>query len=342
MRPALLPALIALLLFVPEARAEFNVSASAWGYGGSDAQNQLPTAGAHYHGTGPDFPGSTDATARTRFAWMDATSTMFGCGSNAGFQQVCNEGGTGGDWHDIVTVTADAPIGTLLTVRVTLTLDGTIDGTGGYSYTARGALRDQLRSIGGTTGGTVQTVQGLSIDDTRVWDQNLLVGDRYDISGHLDTQVFNRICAGGSNTCTPSISEWTMTVAAEASLRIEQLSAVPGFRLVGDGGHDFVATPTAVALQGSSPAGLRVTSANPSTGPVSLALELAEPSSVEVAVFDVAGRRLATLASGAQRAGTQGLTWDGRDLAGRLVHGLCFVRARGDGFTAQSRIVMLR
>ena len=181
----------------------------------------------------------------------------------------------------------------------------------------------------------------MSISDTRVWDQNLLVGDRYDISGHLDTQVLNRICAGGSSDCTPSVTEWTMTLNAASTLSIVQLTSVPGFHLVGDSGHDFVDTPTAV-IAGASLDGLRVLSSNPSSGPVDFALQLAKPERVEISVFDVSGRRLATLASGEQRAGTLPLQWDGRDLAGRAVRGMCFVRARGEGFTAQRQVVMLR
>lgn len=342
MRPAFLFAWLALLLSAAPANAAFNVSASAWGYGGSDAQTQMPLASAHWHGTGPDFPGYTDATGHTKFASVDAVSTMFGCGTNAGFQQVCNQGGTGGDWNDIVTFVASAPNLTPVDIRVTLTLHGTIDGTGGYSYQASGSFFDQSLGIPGSTGGTVQTVQGLSIDDTRVFTMTRYVGDRVNISGHLDTQVLNRICAAGTNTCDASISEWTMTLSATATLRIEQLSSVPGFHLVGDSGHDYMDQPTAVAQGGESFDDLRVTSANPSSGPVSLSLQLSKASPVDVAVFDLAGRRLATLASGTQPTGTRTLTWDGRDLGGRAVRGMCFVRARGDGFTAQRQVVMLR
>ncbi len=106
MRPVLPVAMLALLLSAPAAHAAFNVSASAWGYGGSDTQTQTPTAGAHWHGVGPDFPGSTQNDGHARFGWTDGISTMFGCGTNAPFQQVCNQGGTGADWHDIVTVVA--------------------------------------------------------------------------------------------------------------------------------------------------------------------------------------------------------------------------------------------
>jgi hypothetical protein len=340
MRPVFLLATIALLLSPPQASAA-TASASAWGYGGSDSQSQLPTAGAHFHGTGPDFPGYTDGTTHARLAWLDGVSTMFGCGTNAGFQQVCNDGGTVADWSDVIEVLASAPNGTPVDVQVTLALAGTIDGRGGYSYAARGTLRDQSRAISATTGGTVQTVQGLSINDTRVWTMTLAVGDHYDISGHLDTQAFNRICAGGTNECSASISEWTLTVSAVTSLRFQVLSPLPDVHLVGQDGHDYLDTPTAVA-PGTDLDRFKVTSANPASGPVTMALQLAEPSDMDVAVFDVAGRRIATLASGAQPAGTKILKWDGRDVSGRAVRGVCFVRARGRAFSAQSKIVMLR
>src|SRR5678815_5075749 len=149
MRTVLPIVMIALLLAAPRAQAA-SATASCWGYGGSDGQTLLPTASAHFHGSGPDFPGYTDGTAHTRLGWMDATCTMFGCGTNAPFQQVCNQGGASGDWSDLVTVSANAPNGTPVDVRVTLELDGTIDGTGGYSYLANGAFAGQLRSIIGT------------------------------------------------------------------------------------------------------------------------------------------------------------------------------------------------
>lgn len=342
MRPAFLLATFALFVSAPEAHAAFSASASAWGYGGSDAHTQIPTASAHWHGTGPDFPGYTDATGHTKFAYVGAVSTVFGCGSNAGFQEVCNQGGTGGDWSDMVTFLASAPNGTPVSLRVTLALAGTIDGTGGYFYQAQGGLCAQSSGINGTTGGGVVTRQGFSIDDTRVWDMTVYVGDRCAIWGHLDTQVLNRICAGGTGTCTPSISEWTMTLSAATTLRVEQLSSVPGFQILGDSGHNYLDQPTGVAMNGASLGDLWVTSANPSPGPVAMALRLEKASRADVAVFDLSGRRLATLASGVQPAGTHSLTWDGRDLAGRAVCGMCFVRARCDGFTAQRQLVMLR
>ena len=53
---------------------------------------------------------------------------------------------------------------------------------------------------------------------------------------------------------------------------------------------------------------------NPST---SITFALVRSGPAEVAVYDLAGRRVAVLASGTLAAGTRVLTWDGRDTGGR-------------------------
>lgn len=61
-----------------------------------------------------------------------------------------------------------------------------------------------------------------------------------------------------------------------------------------------------------------------------------------VEVFDVAGRRVATLARGAFKAGRHTLSWDGATDGGSAGAGLYFVRARWEGFEAVRRIVRAR
>ena len=56
-------------------------------------------------------------------------------------------------------------------------------------------------------------------------------------------------------------------------------------------------------------------------------------------VYDVTGRRLATLAPSAQ-IGSISWTWDGRDARGREVHGVTFARAR-DGIGGAARVTRL-
>ena len=63
----------------------------------------------------------------------------------------------------------------------------------------------------------------------------------------------------------------------------------------------------------------------------------------EVSVFDVAGRRVRTLASGDFADGYHRTAWDGKDTAGTTVSsGIYFVRARSGGREGQLKVVVVR
>ncbi|MBN2566345.1 MAG: right-handed parallel beta-helix repeat-containing protein, partial [Candidatus Eisenbacteria bacterium] len=65
--------------------------------------------------------------------------------------------------------------------------------------------------------------------------------------------------------------------------------------------------------------------------------------SVDVSVFDVAGRHVATLYSGHQEPGTHRVTWDGRDRFGNgVAAGIYFVRLETSDFRATAKMVLLR
>jgi flagellar hook assembly protein FlgD len=71
-------------------------------------------------------------------------------------------------------------------------------------------------------------------------------------------------------------------------------------------------------------------------------LTLAEPGAVRVEVFDLAGRRVRSLANGPFAAGTTSLDWDLTDGSGRRVAaGVYLVRAVTEGATVTRRIVVL-
>jgi hypothetical protein len=75
-----------------------------------------------------------------------------------------------------------------------------------------------------------------------------------------------------------------------------------------------------------------------------LHFDLASASRVEVAVFDVAGRRVASLAHGDLAAGRHRLAWEPRDASGRpLAPGVYFIRMTGAGFAQQTtRVTLVR
>jgi hypothetical protein len=88
---------------------------------------------------------------------------------------------------------------------------------------------------------------------------------------------------------------------------------------------------------------LAITSANPAPGSLALRLDLPHAASVELGVFDAAGRRLAVLRSGAMAAGRWPLAWDGAGAGGaRAAPGLYYVRLVADGRTLTRRVVLLQ
>jgi hypothetical protein len=87
----------------------------------------------------------------------------------------------------------------------------------------------------------------------------------------------------------------------------------------------------------AAPLGMRIVSANPARGPVNVSYALAQPGSVRLEVFDVSGRRVAVLAQGAQDAGEQYLTWDGR-----AAPGVYLVRLEAGGEQRTAKITVVR
>lgn len=81
---------------------------------------------------------------------------------------------------------------------------------------------------------------------------------------------------------------------------------------------------------------------NPARASARLLLTLAEPGSARVGVFDLAGRRVRSLADGPLAAGTTPLDWDLADGSGRRVAaGVYLVRAVAAGTTVTRRLVVL-
>ncbi len=94
------------------------------------------------------------------------------------------------------------------------------------------------------------------------------------------------------------------------------------------------ATPIARPLLSAAP--------NPFGGQTTLRYALAEPGRVTLAVRDIAGRAIRTLANGAwQAAGSQSATWDGRDDARRPVPPGCYTVTLSAGSLRASRTVLL-
>jgi len=80
---------------------------------------------------------------------------------------------------------------------------------------------------------------------------------------------------------------------------------------------------------------------NPFSGTTNFAYRVAEGgSSVEVGVYNVAGRLVKTLASGSQPAGTYTVTWNGSDDSGvRMAPGVYFLKSKVGGEQVVNRLI---
>jgi hypothetical protein len=88
---------------------------------------------------------------------------------------------------------------------------------------------------------------------------------------------------------------------------------------------------------------LRAPTPNPFRGAATIRFGLAHAGEVQLELFDLAGRRIRTLAQGPHAAGSHAVTWDGRDAGGQHVAaGVYFVRLVTPAATYQSRVVALR
>jgi hypothetical protein len=73
-----------------------------------------------------------------------------------------------------------------------------------------------------------------------------------------------------------------------------------------------------------------------------LILSLPREGRAEVGVFDLAGQRVKTLATGTHPAGHHALAWDGRDGSGkRAAAGVYFLRAEAAGETLTRKLILL-
>lgn len=90
------------------------------------------------------------------------------------------------------------------------------------------------------------------------------------------------------------------------------------------------AAPEAFALEKAYP--------NPVSERATVAYALPEPADVTIAVYDLLGRRVATLTDGTQPAGQHQTTLD----AGQMPSGTYFVRMRAEGFRQTRQVTVVR
>lgn len=148
---------------------------------------------------------------------------------------------------------------------------------------------------------------------------------------------------------SPPTGQWTLTVRASSvplgpqgyavvvnggllPLALEQRSEVD-IEVPGNGGGD--------ELPGEF--SLRPISTSPFQTSFTVRLTVPQSATVEVDVYDIAGRRVRTLLDRTMRPGEYPLVWDGRDANGQLAApGVYFIHLRGPGVARTVRGVLLR
>lgn len=191
--------------------------------------------------------------------------------------------------------------------------------------------------------------------------------ERFDASfadGELTSHAFRwladrvefRSWRGGPGDESPGamIHQWTYTgphvprpEQPRVHLNLWRISGAPAaaqevvldaFTFVPEGGTIDVPGPVAPVAGGALLAPARP---NPFTGATRIGWTLPRQARVELAVYDVGGRLVRTLASGIRAAGTHEADWDGRDVHGRRPQpGVYLIRLQA-GDRAESRRVVL-
>jgi len=158
-----------------------------------------------------------------------------------------------------------------------------------------------------------------------------------DASGHADIFV-----AGG----LPPSGEVTLTVTAfnratyVARLPVGEkytpvIAGDPRGLKLGAFCEGTQAIPRELALEPARP--------NPSPAGARVRLALPEPGVVELAVYDMAGRRVRVLAAENLPAGAHDFAWDGRDESGREAPGgVYFYRLRANERVLGQRLLLIR
>ena len=82
---------------------------------------------------------------------------------------------------------------------------------------------------------------------------------------------------------------------------------------------------------------------NPFNPTTTFNVDIPRVSDVNIKIYDVLGREIATLLSGQQPAGTLQVKWDGRDAHGLTAPtGIYFVRMNADEFNSTRKIMMMK
>jgi len=115
------------------------------------------------------------------------------------------------------------------------------------------------------------------------------------------------------------------------------------YRIEPRGNEDIAANPVDVPDGGMSRFGLRQNSPNPFNPKTSIAFSLPDAADVELSIYDVAGRKVATLVDSNMPAGPHSVEWNGRSDSGeRVASGVYFYRLNAGDNEMSRKMVLLK
>jgi len=158
-------------------------------------------------------------------------------------------------------------------------------------------------------------------------------------SGHVRMYAPNPFQSGSSVshfdvTLTPNA---IMEPAINADLTSSVDLTVPLFRDIG-----WIPRLLSAPDVGPSSRVALASSPNPTRGDLTVNFDLAAEENVELALFDVSGRLVRSLAKGRYDAGPHRVTWDGRDAHGRAASpGVYLARLKGTHTSASQTVVLV-
>jgi subtilisin-like proprotein convertase family protein len=192
------------------------------------------------------------------------------------------------------------------------------------THTFRGDLLVELTSPEGTTV-RLHNRTGGSAHDLITWYDNETdpdgPGTMADFAGQAAEGRWELYVADLAGYDTGTLHSWALRMA---------------FPPATSGAEEEASTvPTTHFLDGNRP--------NPFAGVTAFRFGLPRDEDVRLAVYDVQGRNVATLAARTYEAGIHTVTWNGRDAAGRLVaDGVYFCRLSAGRYSAVRRIVYMK
>ena len=196
-------------------------------------------------------------------------------------------------------------------------------------------------STNGVGGGAVRAVENTTWDESSITYDNapaigagLVVMPQATRDGTLGANVTANVIADADRQVSFAL---TSTAASPATYVSKEGGQPPRLVLV-------VATPTSAVGEIPAPTcRLRSVVPNPLIQGARVELEVRHSGPVDLSIFSIDGRRIATLVHGAFAAGRHFVTWDGRDAAGHPVEpGVYMVRIASRDGADMMKVVRLQ